>query len=204
MSQQELMPEPQSSRASDTRQSQKKQPWSGMHLYPYNWPHRSKIADSPKSDHPSTFEESLPPYSYPAQDQHLASRWSPSEQSFQWQQRDAAKTRTNNFTGSYPIYSYYNSPHYVPRWTPSSDKSIKLSKWIGILLLVTFLLFSLPVVCSLGTFFVSIVFVFSFLPVLVALTPVIFFLLIPLLRIFGAQGQQKRWRQQNHYERSWW
>jgi hypothetical protein len=205
MSQQELMPEPQSSQEFSKAQSQGKQSWSGtdMGLRPSNWPRRSKTTDLPKSDHPSTFENSLPPYSYPAQGQTMSTQQSYTEQTFQWQQHDAS-TSWNIFTDSYPSYNQYNPPQQVPAWTQSPENTIDISKWIGILLLVVFLLVSIPVLCSLGTFFISVVFVFSFLPVLVTLAPVAFLLLIPLSRIFGSHGKYTRWQQRGRYERSWW
>lgn len=199
------MPEPQSSQELSKAQSQGKQSLSGadMRLHPHNWPRRSSTIDLPKSDHPSTFEDSLPPYSYPAQGQTMATQQSYTEHNFQWQQRAPSISR-NTFAGSYQPYSQYNPPQQVPSWTPSSEKTIDISKWIGVLLLVIFLLVSLPVLCSLGTVFISVVFVFSFLPVLVALAPIAFFILIPLLRIFGSHDHHNRWRQRGRYERSWW
>lgn len=199
------MPEPQSSQESYKAQSQGKQSWSGaeMHLHPYNWARRSRTTDLPKSDHPSTFEDSLPPYSYPAQDQTMSTRQSYTEQNSQWQQRDASTIR-NTFAGSYQSYSQYNPPQQVPGRAQSSENTVDISKWIGILLLVIFLLVSMPMLCSIGTVFIGIIFVFSFLPVLVALAPVAFFLLILLLRIFGSHGHNNRWRQRGRYGRSWW
>lgn len=199
------MPEPQSSQELYKAQSQGKQSRSGaeMHLHPHNWARRSKATDLPKSDHPSTFEDSLPPYSYPAQDQTMFTRQSYAEQSTQWQQRDA-RTSRNTFASRYQSYSQYNPPQQVPSWAQSSENTVDISKWIGILLLVIFLLVGMPMLCSIGTVFIGIVFVFSFLPVLIALAPIALFLLIPLLRIFGSQGHNNRWRQRGRYGRSWW
>src|SRR5438270_766091 len=94
MSQQQLMPEPQSSQASYKAQSQGKQSLFGAEIdvRPYNWPQRSRGSDLPKSDHPSTFEESLLPYSYPAQDQAISTQQPTSEESTRQQQQ----ARTHN------------------------------------------------------------------------------------------------------------
>src|SRR5690349_11598102 len=93
MSQQELMPEPQSSQSSSQEfyktSSQDRPSWSStqIHAQIYSRARRSKMTDLPKSDHPATFEDSLPPYSYPAQDRPMLTQQSNTEQSGQWQQQ---------------------------------------------------------------------------------------------------------------------
>lgn len=210
MSQQELMPEPQSSRstqASHKTQRQSRHVWSGTEINAqiYNWPRQLKTTDLPKSDHPATFEDSLPPYSYPAQDQTMLTQESNPEQSTQWQQqaRDA-KTAT---TGAYQSYNQYNAHQQAPWWTQPQGNTTDTSKWIGLVLLVLVVLVSIPMLCSIGTVFVSVVFVFSLLPVILAFAPIAFFLLIPLLRVLGPESHDNRLqqrRQRGRYDQSWW
>jgi len=215
MSQQELMPEPQSSRSSQASrktQSQGRQIWSGAEINAqiYNWPRQLKTTDLPKSDHPATFEDSLPPYSYPAQDQTMSTQQSNPEQSTQWQQQaktQDARTAMGTSTGAYQSYSQYNAHQQAPWWTQPQENTIDTSKWIGLVLLVLVVLVSIPMLCSIGTVFVSVVFVFSLLPVILAFAPIAFFLLIPLLRVLGPQSHDNRLhqrRQRGRYDQSWW
>jgi len=211
MSQQELMPEPRSSQSSQESykaQSQGRQSWSGAEIdgQPYNWSRRSKNSELPKSDHPSTFEDSLPPYSYPAQDQAMLTRESNPEPNTQRQQQARthdASTGRGISTGTYQPYSQYNPQQQIPWWTQPQENTTDNSKWIGLLLLALVLLVSVPVLCSIGTAFVSVVFVFSLLPVLLAFAPIAFFLLIPLLRVFSHESHNER-RQRSRYDQSWW
>lgn len=114
MSQQELMPEPQSHQSSQ-ESSQERQSWSGteMNAQIYSWPQRSKTTNQPKSDHPATFEGSLPLHSYPAQDRTTSTQQSNSEQSTLWQQQ-AQPQDTRTGTSAYQPYSQYNAPQQVP------------------------------------------------------------------------------------------
>lgn len=59
MSQQQLVPEPQD----EGMNASQKNEAGYQHLY------KSRKSDTPKDEHPSTFEETIPPYSYRAQDQ---------------------------------------------------------------------------------------------------------------------------------------
>src|SRR5215469_15507477 len=103
MSQQQLMPEPESSQASHKTQGKGKQSLfsAEIEVRPYNWPQRSRSSDLPKSDHPSTFEESLLPYSYPAQDQAISTQQPIPEESTRRQQQAEASVGRGNSTGTY-------------------------------------------------------------------------------------------------------
>jgi hypothetical protein len=200
MSQQELMPEPQSSKKSQRTQNQGRQSQSGTETYaqPHSWSRRSRNSDLPKSDHPSTFEDSLPPYSYPAQDRTMFRQQVSSEQNTQQQYQErnrAAGTTRETPTSAYQSYSQYNPSQQIPWWTQPQEHTVDSSRWIGTLLLVLVLLVSIPVLCSIGTVFVSVVFMFSFLPVILAFAPIAFFLLIPLFRMLGSESRDHRWRQ---------
>ena len=205
MSQQELMPEPQSHQSSQESyeiQSQERQFWSGTERNAQisSRPQGSKLSNQPKSDHPATFEGSLPLYSYPAQIQ------SNSEQSTQWQQQ-AQSQDTRTGTSAYRPYSQYNAPQQVSWWTQPQENSMDISKWIGLVLLVLVMVMSIPVLCSVGTVFISLVFVFSLLPIIITLAPIAFLLLIPLLKVLGPDDHNNRsdYRQQrDRYEHSWW
>lgn len=210
MSQQELMPEPQSSRSSQESymtQSQDRQSWLDAEINEQisNRPRRSNITDLPKSDHPATFEDSLPPYSYPAQNQPMVTQRSTTEQSNQWQQQ-AQPPYTRTAWGTYQPYNQYNPQQQVPRWNQPQDSSMGTSRWIGLVLLALILLVSIPMLCSIGAIFVSIVFVFSLLPVIFAFAPIAFFLLIPLLRVLGPNHHHRLHHRhsRNRYDHAWW
>jgi hypothetical protein len=203
MSQQELMPEPQSHQSSQAS-GRGRQSWSGTEIKAqiHSWPQRSKTTDLPKSDHPATFEDSLPQYRYPVQDQPTLMQQSSSEHSTQWQQQ-AQSQDAGIGTSTYQPYSQYNAPQQVSWWTQPQENSMDISKWVGLALLVLVMLMSIPVLCSIGTVFVSIIFVFSLLPIIIAFAPIALFLLIPLLRAFGPDDHHHR-EQRNRYEHSWW
>src|SRR6266849_6024015 len=179
MSQQELMPEPRSSQSSQESykaQSQGRQSWSGAEIdgQPYNWSRRSKNSELPKSDHPSTFEDSLPPYSYPAQDQAMLTRESNPEPNTQRQQQARthdASTGRGISTGAYQPYSQYNAQQQIPWWTQPQENTTDNSKWIGLLLLFA---------------------------------PIAFFLLIPLLRVFSHESHNERRQRSRYDQSWWW
>jgi hypothetical protein len=216
MSQQELMPEPQSSKSSqesyqEQSQSQGRYSRSSTETYAqsYSKPQRSRTSNLPKADHPSTFEDSLPPYSYPAQDQTMFRQQPRPEQNTQWQQQEqnrqygpAREVPTN----AYQPYSQYNGQQQTPSWTQPQEHTIGSSRWVGMLLLVLVLLTSIPVVCSIGTIFIPILLFFYILPVMIAFSPIAFFILIPLFKVLGSEDHDKRWqrRQSARYDHSWW
>jgi len=198
------MPEPQSSQSSSQKfsqtQSRGRQSWSSteIHAQIYSWPRRSKTTDLPKSDHPATFEDSLPPYSYPAQDQAMLTQQPKAEQSGQWRQQAQTNAR-----GTYQPYSQYNAQHQAPWWTQPQDNAMDTSKWIGLVLLALVVLVSIPMLCSLGTVFVTVILTFSLLPVILAFAPIAFFLLIPLIRVLGPENHGNR-HHRSRYDHSWW
>jgi hypothetical protein len=209
MSQQELMPEPQSSQSSfqeiSKMPSQARQSSSSteVHAQISSRPHRPKMTDLPKSDHPATFEDSLPLYSYPAQDQPMLTQQSNAEQSGRWQQQTQVQD-SRIARGAYQPYSQYNAPNQVPRWTQPQNNSMDTSKWIGLVFLALVVLVSIPMLCSLGTVFVTIVLTFSLLPIILSFAPIVFFLLIPLINELSADNHDDRRRHSSGYDHSWW
>jgi len=124
------------------------------------------------------------------------------EQNTQARTHDATIGRGTS-TATYQSYSQYNAQQQIPWWTQQQQNTMDNSKWIGLLLLALVLLVSIPVLCSIGTAFVSVVFLFSLLPVLLAFVPIAFFLLIPLLKVFGSESHNDK-RQKSTYDQSWW
>jgi hypothetical protein len=211
MSQQELMPEPQSSKSSQElykAQSQDRQSSTETYAQSYSKPQQSR-GDLPKTDHPSTFEDSLPPYSYPAQDQIMFMQQPRPEQNTQWQQQKQTREygpAREIPTNAYQSYSQYNGQQQTPSRVRPQEHTINSSKWIGMFLLVLVLLASIPVLCSIGTIFVPVLLAFYLLPVIIAFSPIAFFVLIPLFRVLGSTGHDNRWRrrQRARYDHSWW
>ncbi len=215
MSQQDYMPEPQSFQSSSPMHEWPSQ--DGQSLFgaqrdghAYHWSPRSRMSDMPKSEHPSTFEDSLPAYSYPAQDQARVMHHPTSEQHTRWQQQirtdDPGTARSNPTKDTYQSYSQYNAHQQVPQWAPLYEHSRSISKWIGILLLIFILLISMPIVCSIGTVFVSLFLLFSLLPVILFFAPIALLLLGPLFRASHPHTHHQRWRWRPHrsrYDRSW-
>ena len=212
MSQQELMPEPQSSKSSQKlhqAQSQDRQSCTETYAQPYSKRQRSRTSDLPKTDHPSTFEDSLPPYSYPAQDQTIFMQQPSPEQNAQRQQQEQNREcdpAREIPTNAYQSYSQYNGQQQTPSWAQSQEHTINSSKWIGTLLLVLVLLVSIPVLCSIGTIFVPILLLFYLFPIIIAFSPIALFVLIPLFRVLGSANHDNRWirRQRARYDHSWW
>ncbi len=211
MSQQELMPEPQSPKSSQKlykAQSQDRQSSTETYARSYSKPQQSR-GDLPKTDHPSTFEDSLPPYSYPAQDQIMFMQQPSPEQNTQWQYQEQTREygpAREIPTNAYQSYSQYNGQQQAPSRVQPQEHTINSSKWIGMFLLVLVLLASIPVLCSIGTIFVPVLLAFYLLPVIIAFAPIAFFILIPLFRVLGSADHDNRWRrrQRARYDHSWW
>jgi hypothetical protein len=212
MSQQELMPEPQSSQLSQESyeaQSQDRQPLSGTRInaQPYSWPRQPRDNNLPKSDHPSTFEDSLPPYSYPAQDQAMSTQQPNSKQNVQWQQQVQTadiNTSRSTFKGAYQSYSQYKVQYQAPWWARAQEKPMDTSRWIGLLVLVVILMVGIPMLCSIGTVLASVLFAFSLLPVILALAPVVLFLVFSVLSPENHNNRRHRRHHRSRYDQSWW
>ena len=104
--------------------------------------HRSHLSATPKSDHPATYDESLPLLSYPAQD---AGWSSPATDAF-----DASQQTTSE--GQHYSYNHYTQTTQVPWWArPQENNQGTLRAFILLILGIFFTLtcviaiFMLPV-----------------------------------------------------------
>ena len=159
MSQQQLVPEPPQD-----------QDVSGQ-SYRYKAARRS--GNMPKEDHPATFEETVPPYSYPAQDRVTYRRENGRQESRTYQ-RQRQRLRTDEDGDAFEMgYRPYQQYRYrqVPPWArPQRHQRVHIWRWLIVIVLILLAIKILPLV-ALGI--VALLGVFTFI------------LLLPLIILFG-------------------
>src|SRR5689334_969798 len=120
MSQQQLVPEPPQD-----------QDVSGQ-SYRYKAARRS--GNMPKEDHPATFEETVPPYSYPAQDRVTYKRENGRQESHA-RQHQRQHTGDAFETGNRPYQQYRY--RQVPPWArPQRHQRMYIWRWLIVAILV--------------------------------------------------------------------
>src|ERR1700737_3472937 len=131
MSQQEFLPPEQEPLKQDASEE--------IDVRPYYWSTSPKSGNLPKNEHPSTFEDSIPPYSYAAQDalpppqeqqqeQEKATYYS-SGQGKQSQQQQAGPQRST-FQYGYRPYTNYNTQSQVPPWARPQRHNRRVFRWV--------------------------------------------------------------------------
>lgn len=152
MSQQEFFPESQShtrEQSLDHDELERIRPWQA----------RSKTSDMPKSEHPSAYEESLPPYSYRAQDSASATLRPPeaehaarSRRDEHWQQRQQFGPDGDAFEQGYRPYTHYNMYQQVPPWARPQHHGRGVLRWVVLAILGVLLI--KPLLFLLGGMFI--------------------------------------------------
>ena len=103
---------------------------------PYN---RSESNDGPKDEHPSTFEDSIPPYSYQAQ----SSTFNDQQASVEGVGREGPRPQDGGGSEQRyrPSYNQYNPQWQVPSWArPQRHKGNKVVRWIVLIVLALLLI----------------------------------------------------------------
>lgn len=169
MSQQQQMPEPQDQRESDvTGQAREAR---------YYARRSSKQANEPKEEHPATFEEEVPPYSYPAQDRVTYTR----EESQQEERQStgfAGHSSKQDQSHSIP-YSRIQQPFPVIRVRGSAGR--KFFTILGLILLGILLIKVIPLLLVLVVGIIGVSLLVILLPVLIILGIVVGLAILALI-----------------------
>ena len=152
MSQQQFFPESQRGK----EEAQEEEFYSPR---PYRSTEKSRTGDILKNEHPSTYEESIPPYSYQAQDAAASQRRRAEEEraanaqrEAEWRKRQQFSPDGDAFEYGYRPYMQYNRWQQVPPWARGRQRNRSIWRWVGIALLAA-LLFK-PLLWLIGGLFV--------------------------------------------------
>ena len=172
MSQQQLVPEPQDGSSSDSQGNEE------IYKRPYK---SARSSNMPKDEHPSTFEETIPPFSYRAQDR--VTQNTPDLRSgahFHETNVHERQSRRRRFSpdgdalenGYQPYRQQQRVYNQVPPWArPQQHKNRHVLRWIVMLILAIILI--KPLLILIGGLFLA------------GLTLLGFIILIPLI-VLGA------------------
>ncbi len=168
MSQQQLVPEPQDGSSSSSQGNEE------IYKRPYK---SARSSNMPKDEHPSTFEETIPPYSYRAQDRVTQNTPEPANRAHFYETNASERqSRRRRFSpdgdalenGYQPYRQQQRMRSQVPSWArPQQHKNRHLLRWIILLVLV--IVFIKPLIILIGGLFLA------------GLTVIGFIILIPLI-----------------------
>lgn len=186
MSQQELVPEPQ-----DHEQQAAYDQAVGEPAY-YARPLKR---GGPKEEHPATFEESIPPYSYPAQDRV---GYTGAQERQTRQQTQQQGSRTTNFEpdgdaleAGYRPYQRF-SQWQIPPWArPQRHKRSNAMRWLVAAVLILLMIKLLPLLL-LGILGITVFLVL--LPFLILFGLLVIALVVVILALMGVPVWRMRWR----------
>jgi hypothetical protein len=172
VSQQQLVPEPQDGSSSDSQGNEE------IYKRPYK---SARSGNMPKDEHPSTFEETIPPHSYRAQDRVTHNTPDPrSGAHFHETNAHERQSRRRRFSpdgdalenGYQPYRQQQRVYTQVPPWArPQQHKNRHVLRWIVMLILAIILI--KPLLILIGGLFLA------------GLTLLGFIILIPLI-VLGA------------------
>jgi len=100
--------------------------------HPYYWSTGAARGDGPKDEHPSTFEDSLPPYSYQAQEYNHAR---------QSERMVDADSRARECSQQNRSQAQYQASWQVPSWArPQQHRGNKALRWLILIILAAVLI----------------------------------------------------------------
>lgn len=186
---------------------------SQIQAEPYYWSTRpkSKSGNVPKNEHPSTYEESMPPYSYQAQDStpYTSQQKKSAYRANTRQQRSHWDSDGDAFEHGYHPYSAYNVQWQVPAWArPQHNNKNILSTVIfvvlGLLLIVPLLKVMVFLLAGIGILFG--VALFAIVLLLITLAFLAVFVPIAFLVLAAVRGRVRPWRRRalRPWQRSPW
>ena len=154
MSQQQLVPEPQDESANGSQDNE------GINRHLYKSTH-ARSSGMPKEEHPSTFEETIPPYSYHAQDRVAQNPADPAHSAHfhetNARQRQARRRRFSPDGDALENgYRPYQQQKYsqVPPWArPQPQRNSHVLRWL-VLIILAFLLIK-PLLALIGGLFLT-------------------------------------------------
>lgn len=206
MSQQEFMPEPQHQQGGlDNAEIE------ANNAQPYYWSTSPAARDMPKNEHPSTYEESIPPYSYAAQNskssteqarvEHNKTYTSNTTQAPNTTQRQQFSPDGDAFEYGYRPNTAYATPQQAPHWArPQRNRSVGKI----IFLVIMLFLFARPILFILMHFIFILGFI-VFLPILIILGILSIFAVFALIVLasLGISLHPRQFRRRNHRGRGW-
>ncbi len=201
MSQQEFMPQ--------GKQDQDEQSLDAEQFYAQPLPGRRKTREMPKNDHPSTFDQSIPPYTYRAQDT-AQSAHQPETKTRTAQQEQQARRRDfspdgDAFETGYRPYRHSNWRQQVPRWARPQHNKFSLPKWIIFLVLAFVLLPAIPALIHALLILFGILAFIVLLPFIVIFALIIAFVVLLALVLVGVPIYLSRSRRAlNGRGKTWW
>ncbi|QBD80325.1 hypothetical protein EPA93_31885 [Ktedonosporobacter rubrisoli] len=173
MSQQEFVPEPQNQDEQILENGQKNEYKS------YYWSTTPHSGNIPKDEHPSTFEASLPAYSYPAQDTRQGLR---REAEYAEGQAREYRTETRSYQGQRRFQAQ------VPSWArPQRHAGKPIMRILGIVLLAIVLIKAIPIMLALAAALIGALAFVLLLPIIILLAILIPFAIIAIV-ILSALG----------------
>lgn len=175
-------------------QSEENKENADIPVQPYYWSTKQKTGDMPKNEHPSTFEESIPPYGYKAQDTASSASSASSTQKQQSEQRSGAtyEQRTHQRKGFSPDGDAFETGYrpyatmqqqYAPPW--ARPQRNRMGPWRWIILIALGFIFLRPLLWIAGILIAAIGVLFGAV-LLAVLLPVI--IIVALLAVFSVMA----------------
>ncbi|HEU5229277.1 MAG TPA: hypothetical protein VFU49_15780 [Ktedonobacteraceae bacterium] len=159
---------------------------------PYYWSTKPRTGDGPKDEHPATFEDSIPPYSYQAQEYDSAQQ---SEQASRPNSAERERPQPNRSNTQYSAY------WQVPSWArPQQQKGNKVLRWVILIILAVVLIKPIIVVITimLGAvgLVIGVALLAILLPILIILAILLAFVVMALifLAMLGMPIRRGRFR----------
>lgn len=149
---------------------------------------KAKTTEMPKNDHPTTFEQSIPPYAYPAQD-NVRAREQREQQQASARQGPAMRA-DQHFSpdgdamehGYRPFNRYNNSGYHAPTWArPPRRFGSKPVRLLVLILLGVALLHAAPAIIAVMFAFVGVLALAIILPFVIIFAAVIAFAVLVLI-----------------------
>lgn len=211
MSQHMMFPESEGQQSQQDAEQYKPYYWSST---PPNAA-SSKTGDMPKNEHPSTFEDTIPPYSYPAQGMAAPHYIEADKQTGQTRQQHAKRQQfsPDGDAFEYGYRPYQNQARYnyaaqqVPPWARPQQHNGRGLRWLVFIILG--IVFLQPVLWIVGHL-LAVLGILIGVTIFALLLPIIFVLMLAgfvaifvfgALSVLGINGRRRGWR----YRRGpWW
>jgi hypothetical protein len=172
---------------------------SEIQAQPYYWPTRAKTGDVPKNEHPSTYEEAIPPYSYRAQESASSIRRQENRAYRTNARQQRSDTGADAFEQGYRPYTAYNIQWQVPWWARPQDNTgngLRTAVFVvlGLLLIVPIFKLLFFLVAGIGILLGIAVLAVALIPIVIALLAMF---AVSTLMVLGLLGIRP-WRFRRH------
>ncbi|HTK09726.1 MAG TPA: hypothetical protein VL485_21320 [Ktedonobacteraceae bacterium] len=166
MSQQEFFPSPQSSQADELGDAE-------ISIQrPRSWSNQDKTGDVTKNEHPSAYEEELPPYSYPAQNHRTVNK----EREESADKQETRQRAQQHFSPDGDAMEYGYRPRQAPPWArPQPQRKRHVLSWVLMIILIILLIKMIPLLAAIIFALLGIGLFLVLLPILIVLVFVAIF-----------------------------